>query len=208
MQKSKSNINLPNMITISSAAIAGAGCLSLFFWPIEISSNLGILAVSISIILDRIDGPIARSMGLSSNMGMQLDSLADLLAFCCLPMLITSAQLNTIGLPKIAIFLSGILYLCCGVWRLARYADDGLVDSKRGPSFTGVPTPVAGAASIVLFAAFQFFQFPGWVLLIGQLVLAVLMVSRVKYPKQGPGIWPWLILVPMAQAAAIDKLFT
>ena len=196
------------MITLSSAAMAGAGCLSLFIWPQEISLNLGILAVSISIILDRIDGPIARRMGLSSNMGMQLDSLADLLAFCCLPMLITSAQLHTLGWPKFSILLPGIVYLCCGVWRLARFADDGLVDSKRGLSFTGVPTPVAGAASIVLLAAFQLFQLPAVVLLIGQLILALLMVSRLKYPKQGPGIWPWLILVPAAQAVALFRLFT
>ncbi|RYZ74245.1 MAG: hypothetical protein EOP09_00720 [Proteobacteria bacterium] len=200
------NFNLPNMITLSSAAVASFGCLSVFFFAQQGGIYIGMIGVVVSLILDRIDGPIARKLGLSSPMGAQLDSLADLLAFGVTPGLLMAVTMRAHDLPIPWIMASAVFYTSCALWRLARFHDDGLVESRLGPAFVGIPSPVAGTAVVVTIATVEIFHLPAFTLLLSLTGLAYLMISPLKYPEYRIGAWPWALLAPMVAAYSIWRL--
>ena len=142
-------------------------------------------------ILDVLDGRIARLAKTSSRFGEELDSLVDLVSFGVAPALIMYfLEFNTAG--KFAWVLCWI-YVVAAAIRLARF--NVISAGKPSAWFTGIPSPAAG---ITLACYYPFTQTPwyraslayldlqhqGLVLLM--LVLGVLMVSNVKYPKM-PG---------------------
>jgi CDP-diacylglycerol--serine O-phosphatidyltransferase len=142
-------------------------------------------------ILDVLDGRIARLAKTSSRFGEELDSLVDLVSFGVAPALIMYfLEFNTAG--KFAWVLCWI-YVVAAAIRLARFN----VVSAGKPSawFTGIPSPAAGITLACYYPftetpwyraslAYLDLQHQGLVLLM--LVLGVLMVSNVKYPKM-PG---------------------
>lgn len=142
-------------------------------------------------ILDVLDGRIARLAKTSSRFGEELDSLIDLVSFGVAPALIMYfLEFSTAG--KFAWVLCWI-YVVAAAIRLARFN----VQSAGKPSawFTGIPSPAAG---MTLACYYPFTQTPWYRaslayldlqhqgLVILMLVLGVLMVSNVKYPKM-PG---------------------
>jgi CDP-diacylglycerol--serine O-phosphatidyltransferase len=142
-------------------------------------------------ILDVLDGRIARLAKTSSRFGEELASLVDLVSFGVAPALIMYfLEFNTAG--KFAWVLCWI-YVVAAAIRLARFN----VVSAGKPSawFTGIPSPAAGMTLACYYPFTQTswyraslgyldLQHQGLVLLM--LVLGVLMVSNVKYPKM-PG---------------------
>lgn len=138
-----------------------------------------------AIILDMMDGAVARLTRSVSDFGKELDSLSDIVSFGVAPaVLIYTAYLMedpTIG-PSGS--LMATIFVICGALRLARYNS---FQSDAQDIFIGLPIP-AGAgmvASFVLFMGyFDTFNVTYWVF--GPLViaLAALMVSSVRYPKK------------------------
>lgn len=142
-------------------------------------------------ILDVLDGRIARLAKTSSRFGEELDSLIDLVSFGVAPALIMYfLEFNSAG--KFAWVLCWI-YVVAAAIRLARFN----VVSAGKPSawFTGMPSPAAGMTLACYYPftqttwyraslAYLDLQHQGLVFLM--LVLGVLMVSNVKYPKM-PG---------------------
>jgi CDP-diacylglycerol---serine O-phosphatidyltransferase len=133
-----------------------------------------------AVILDMLDGRIARLTNTQTEFGAQLDSLADAVSFGVAPALLAYcwalATFPRAGWP------AAFLFLACGVLRLARFnVQRHVVD---GRFFVGLPIP-AGAAQIaaIVFAA------PAppaerWqaVLVLSLVVaLAFLMVSTFRY---------------------------
>ena len=96
---------------------------------------------------DILDGRIARMTKTTSDFGMQLDSLSDLISFGAAPaMMVYMLVLNTMG--KIGIAIAVLYVLCCAL-RLARFnvlAQSGEVHRH----FVGLPTP-ASAGVIISF---------------------------------------------------------
>jgi CDP-diacylglycerol--serine O-phosphatidyltransferase len=96
---------------------------------------------------DILDGRIARMTNTTSNFGMELDSLSDLVSFGIAPsIMMYMLVLNTMGKIGIAI---AILYVLCCALRLARFnvlSHDGEVYKH----FVGLPTP-ASAGVIISF---------------------------------------------------------
>ncbi len=142
-------------------------------------------------ILDVLDGRIARLAKTSSRFGEELDSLIDLVSFGVAPALIMYfLEFSSAG--KFAWVLCWI-YVVAAAIRLARF--NVISAGKPSAWFTGIPSPAAG---MTLACYYPFSQTPwyrasiawldlqhqGLVLLL--LVMAVLMVSNVKYPKM-PG---------------------
>jgi CDP-diacylglycerol--serine O-phosphatidyltransferase len=142
-------------------------------------------------ILDVLDGRIARLAKTSSRFGEELDSLIDLVSFGVAPALIMYfLEFGSAG--KFAWVLCWI-YVVAAAIRLARFN----VQSAGKPSawFTGIPSPAAGMTLACYYPftqtswyraslAYLDLQHQGLVILM--LVLGVLMVSNVKYPKM-PG---------------------
>lgn len=168
---------LPNLIT-SASMFAG-------FYVIIASTDGNFVSAAwfilLSAILDGLDGKVARMTGTTSKFGVELDSLADVIAFGVAPgVLMYTWALKPFG--KLG-WLAAFLYVVCGALRLARFnVQVETVESKR---FVGLPIPAA--ACIVSTCVLLFYELGGTgtikkvsvVLLV--FLLAYLMVSNVKY---------------------------
>ena len=143
-------------------------------------------------ILDMLDGRVARLSNTGSRFGAELDSLVDVISFGVAPALLIYF-LDFASAGRFAWILSYI-YVTGVALRLARFN----VLSAGKPStgwFTGLPSPSAGMTLAVYYpfsqtdwyrasVAYLDLQHQGLVVLI--LLLALLMVSNVKYPKFPP----------------------
>ena len=143
-------------------------------------------------ILDMLDGRVARLSGTGTRFGAELDSLVDVISFGVAPALLMYF-LDFSSAGRFAWILCYI-YVVAVALRLARFN----VLSAGKPStgwFTGMPSPSAGMTLAVYYPfsqtnwyraslAYLDLQHEGLVVLM--LLLAVLMVSNVKYPKFPP----------------------
>ncbi|EPR42665.1 CDP-diacylglycerol/serine O-phosphatidyltransferase [Desulfovibrio sp. X2] len=170
---------LPNLMTTASMF---AGFLGMTM-AINGAYESAAWAVLVSCVLDGLDGKIARLTHTASEFGVQLDSLADLVAFGVTPALLTYLwQLRAYGrLGLMACFL----FMACAALRLARF---NVQTSSAGKLlFTGLPTPAAGCtlATLVLFhetlppSAVHAIMAP--LCLILAYGLSFLMVSKIRY---------------------------
>lgn len=187
-------MNPANALTLLSAASALVGILTLVTAHGPVASAVASTCVAASLLLDRLDGAVARRLNLTSPMGARLDSLADLLAFGALPAALITARAQSLAAAIVA-----ILYALGAVWRLARYDEDELTDTPAGQYFKGVPSPAAGAAVVVAVSLGALAR-SGRFELGAALAMAALMPSTVRYPKRGIGAWPWMVLVPAGLA--------
>lgn len=139
--------------------------------------------VVLSLVWDSLDGNIARIFRNTSQLGKEIDSLADLVSFVVSPVFILAAIFSQ-GLNHV-ILLVLFGYLGTGALRLAIFNISG---AAAKDSFTGLPTP---AAALVLNALTLASLTNGWTgtvffewgicLLI--ILLSFLMVSKIRYPK-------------------------
>jgi CDP-diacylglycerol---serine O-phosphatidyltransferase len=143
-------------------------------------------------ILDMLDGRVARLSGTGTRFGAELDSLIDVISFGVAPaLLMYFLDFSTAG--RFAWILCYI-YVVAVALRLARF---NVLSAGKPPSpwFTGLPSPAAGMTLAVYYPfsqtnwyraslAYLDLQHEGLVVLM--LLLAVLMVSNVKYPKFPP----------------------
>ncbi len=185
-------MNPANLLTLLSAASAMIGLFTLLIVEGPVATAVALTCIGASLILDRVDGAVARRLGLSSAMGAQLDSLADLLAFGVLPAVLVVARH-----PSATTALLGLGYALAAVWRLARFDGNELQVGRWGPAFLGLPT--SAAACLVITAvtlADHVAAAAGWVEAAAVLVAAVAMPSAMRYPKASIGAWPWMISVP------------
>src|SRR6186713_1946863 len=94
-----------------------------------------------AILLDVLDGRIARMTGTTSEFGAELDSLADVVSFGVAPALLAySWGFST--LPRVG-WLVAFLFVVCGALRLARF--NVQKSSVDGRYFVGLPIPAAAA---------------------------------------------------------------
>jgi CDP-diacylglycerol--serine O-phosphatidyltransferase len=100
--------------------------------------------VFIAMILDGLDGRIARLTNTQSEFGAQYDSLADMVSFGAAPALVMYEwSLN--GLGKVG-WVAAFIYCACAALRLARFNTNIEVVDKR--FFQGLPSPAAAALVI------------------------------------------------------------
>ena len=105
------------------------------------------LFIGIAAVVDFLDGLVARIMKVSSDMGKQLDSLADVVSFGVAPAMIVyqflrlsfAQQENGLDISS-AWLLPAFVIPCAGAFRLGRFN----LDSEQACTFKGVPIPAAG----------------------------------------------------------------
>jgi CDP-diacylglycerol--serine O-phosphatidyltransferase len=135
---------------------------------------------------DSVDGKIARLIGIPTNFGKEIDSLADMVSFCLAPSILVYS-LYTQNMPGITGELIASAPLIMGAIRLARFNTE--VYDEQPAYFTGLPTPMnaLSIASLVLFIEHFKIDNPEYsqprLLLPLILSLSYLMVSRVYYAK-------------------------
>ena len=94
-----------------------------------------------AIVLDMLDGRIARLTGTASEFGGELDSLADVISFGVAPAVLAYSW--AFGTVQRVGWLAAFLFVVCGALRLARFnVQKHVVDSRY---FVGLPIPAAAA---------------------------------------------------------------
>ena len=134
------------------------------------------IAILVAIVLDGLDGRIARMTNTQSDFGAEYDSLADMVSFGIAPALLAYQwTLQEIG--KFGFFIS-FLYAASAALRLARFNVQKTVQDKR--FFKGLPSPSAAAlvATFIWFADLQGLQGHGGVIALVVLVTLSAAVLR------------------------------
>lgn len=164
---------IPNLFTFGNLL---CGFLSIGYIINGDFKNATIL-IFIAIMLDAVDGRIARILGVSNPIGKELDSLADIVSFGVAPAFLAAhsyfGDLNTTRL-----ILTGVFPLF-GAYRLARFNVTSQEESLK--HFSGIPITLAGG--IVTFLVLFEKSFPLWLFIIIFYGLCLLMVSRIKIPS-------------------------
>ena len=138
-------------------------------------------AIILSVIFDGLDGQFARMNPLPSEFGKELDSLVDVVSFGIAPAILGYIFIyHSFYLWAVIVLL---VYLVCSVFRLAKY--NITPKEKMVNYFIGLPTTISGGvlASFILIYR-KYTQLPPPVIsLFLVLILAFLMISKVKYPN-------------------------
>ncbi len=137
--------------------------------------------ITLSLLLDGLDGKMARLLKATSKIGAEADSLADFVAFGVVPgFLAWQVGLRYLGVFGFLVF---VFYIICGGYRLARYNVITHNPNKK-ENFLGLPIPAAAAAvcSFILFNEIILKDFGGHILLmIIMTITGFLMISHVPY---------------------------
>jgi CDP-diacylglycerol--serine O-phosphatidyltransferase len=170
---------LPNLVTLL-ALCAGLTAIRM---AVENRLDLALAAIVLAVLLDGIDGRIARMLKGTSRFGAELDSLADFVNFGVAPALI----LYFWGLQELksAGWIAALVFAICAALRLARFnvmIDDPNQPAWAGNFFTGIPAP-AGAITVLLPIYLNFLGVSNglvtvWITFLYTLAIALLMVSR------------------------------
>lgn len=161
---------------VATAANICCGFASMFL-AAEGRFKLAVYLLVVAVLLDLLDGRLARLLNATSEFGQQFDSFSDALSFGAAPaFLIQRAVLQPLGWLGYA--AAGI-YLLAVVFRLTRFnlASDPHAKARRT---TGLPCPIGAGylmAAVLMMGRYK----PIWAVAL-ILVMAVLLVSRVRLP--------------------------
>lgn len=173
----------PNVVTSIGIAV---GMLSIAA-AVRGQTPLAAWLVIVAVLVDKLDGTIARLLGASSRFGEQMDSFSDLITFGVAP---AAFFLSGIGaadpLYRVVAYACAILYVIAAALRLSKF---NLFSSYYGKAyFFGAPTTLCGA--LLASGYLTLIKYSGPAILVyfmpvAHAGLALLMVSNVALPKLG-----------------------
>lgn len=182
---------LVNLCTLASVALG----MTAIFVAMRGELQIGGLLLLGCVFFDGLDGTLARSWGVSTPFGVQMDSLADMCSFGMATPVLAYLWLEGSN-PSYVVAAVCALMGGCAALRLARFN----ISPKDGAFFSGVPTTVA-AGIVVVFTLTLPDPMP-LLPLAGLAVVALLMVSSFPYVKLqrffGFPMWLWSIPVIVA----------
>lgn len=167
---------LPNLFTAASCFF---GILSVIA-SINANFEKAIIYIFISMVLDGLDGRVARLTHTTSEFGLEFDSLCDLVAFGVAPAMLfyctIGAEYGRFGI------LASALFVVFGAIRLARFNVTTMTNEPN--VFIGLPIPLAAvtvASWVSLHIKFGFEV--GWLYTAIMIALSLLMISNIRYPS-------------------------
>jgi CDP-diacylglycerol--serine O-phosphatidyltransferase len=168
---------LPNLFT-SLALFAG------FFAIVQGMNHefeKSAIAIFVAMVLDGLDGRVARMTNTQSAFGAEYDSLSDMVSFGAAPALVMY-EWALRGMGRWG-WIAAFVYCVCAALRLARFNTQLAVADKR--FFTGLPSPAAAALVAGMIWVFNDYQVGGgevkWIAWGVTLFAGVTMVSNIKY---------------------------
>ncbi len=170
---------IPFLMTFANACL---GLLSILY-AFDEQFIAAAYCIIVAAIFDGIDGKLARALGSTSSLGMELDSLCDAISFCLAPAIILYCW-NLYVIEWVGLLAVG-LYLCAGLFRLAKF---NIINIEQKPFFIGLPTTVAASWVAALVIAFPWLEKSFWhfviepyrlVLIVGFIIF--LMLSKVRF---------------------------
>jgi len=166
---------LPSMFTVGNIFCGYYAILSTMYGNYSHAAY----AIGLAIILDSLDGMIARLTNSTSGFGLQLDSLADVISFGIAPSVLALFWGLTAIDQRLA-WIACFTFTICGAMRLARFN----VQTEKLKHFVGLPIPAGGGA---IAALVHFFGEPvksrlgSNLMLAAVFFLALLMISTIRY---------------------------
>jgi len=188
----RSKFALPSAITLISVLCGFSSIVMSINAAGEDTSHSFLVAGGLLVlagVFDGLDGRVARATNTTTEFGVQLDSLADVLSFGMAPAILAyrygffefgklDPRLRTVG------WAASFFFVACGALRLARFnVQVGVVDPRF---FVGMPIPVGAAcvASVILHWPVPPTHVVHAYLFAAELVaVALLMVSNVPFPS-------------------------
>ncbi|HLB43806.1 MAG TPA: CDP-diacylglycerol--serine O-phosphatidyltransferase [Candidatus Limnocylindrales bacterium] len=168
---------LPSMFTVANM-FCGYACV---VYAMRGEFQTAAPFIGFAIILDMLDGLIARLTGTTSAFGLEFDSLADVISFGLAPAVLTFSwglfHLGRLG------WAAGFLFVTAAALRLARFNIQSVASADRR-YFVGLPSPAAaGVPAATVYAwPYPLEGFPIAVMALAVvLVPAVLMVSTIRF---------------------------
>lgn len=175
-------------------------------------------AIGFAILLDMLDGFIARATGTSSEFGKQFDSLADVISFGMAPAFLAFAWgVRGVAVDGLAVerhviqlgWLVSCAFVVCAAWRLARFNIQGMAPGMGLRYFVGLPSPAAAALVAACIHAAKD-PVTDWRFALGWLAIvataAMLMLSTVRYKSFKDLAWfrrqPSVLVVALALLVA------
>ncbi len=197
---------LPSLFTLGNM-FCGYACV---LYAMRNELTMAAPFIGVAVVLDMLDGRIARLTGTTSAFGREFDSLADVISFGIAPAILTFVwglqPLNRLG------WAAGFIFVTAAAIRLARFniQSVGATDKRY---FVGMPSPSAAAvpASTVFFYP-EGFSDPrsALIALVVALVPAVLMVSTIRFRSFKTidlgARRPYKVLVLLAAVIALVQL--
>jgi CDP-diacylglycerol---serine O-phosphatidyltransferase len=150
---------------------------------------LAALLITLASILDVLDGQLAVRLSATSDIGKELDSLADVITFGVAPTIFLYHLLLIVGVATHIAILTSLVFVLAGAFRLARF---NTMPSDRQAYFKGMPIPMG----CILLITGSF-----WQLIV---TVSYLMVSTFPYPKSKhlaafpPLAWASVVTIALA----------
>jgi CDP-diacylglycerol--serine O-phosphatidyltransferase len=194
--------SVPNMFTIGNLFLGVISIILVF----NDNPDLAAIMVIVAMLMDGLDGRVARALNAQSEFGKELDSLSDVISFGVAPAFIMY-KVAFLDINPATAWIVTAIFPICGALRLARF---NVIPGTPG-YFIGLPIPAAGGVLCTL--ALFHKDMNAYLLLASTLFLSYLMVSRVKYPnfkkfgipKAAIWITPIIVIVAVVMALAFPK---
>jgi len=168
---------LPNLITSGSLFAGFYSIAATYTGQFEKAAT----AIIVGVVLDGLDGRVARMTKTTTKFGVEYDSLADLVSFGVAPaFLVYGWALSRFGRWG---WLAAFLYLICGALRLARF--NVQIHTVEKGKFNGLPIPAAATFVASMILLFYYLggsgNFKHIAVLLAIYVLAFLMISTIRF---------------------------
>ncbi|MNI40574.1 Phosphatidylcholine synthase [compost metagenome] len=195
--------SIPNMFTLGNLFLGMLAIMLTF----DGRYSMAAIMVIVAMLLDGLDGRVARALNAQSDFGKELDSLSDIISFGVAPALIMyTISLHGIQQPGVAWVITAVFPMC-GALRLARFN----VQKGIPGYFIGLPIPAAGGVLATIALFHKTITTPYFIVSI--LLLSYLMVSSVKYPnfkkvglpKQAVAIAPFVVILAVIVAVIFPE---
>ncbi|RNC29732.1 MAG: hypothetical protein AWM53_00349 [Candidatus Dichloromethanomonas elyunquensis] len=164
---------LPCLFTLANLFFGFLSIIFAFDHQLRMSAGM----IMFSVLMDSLDGKVARKLKASSDFGKELDSLSDVISFGLAPGVLIYVFVYHNYWPFWGAWISGF-FTICGALRLARFNILSCTDY-----FVGVPITFAGGFMALLLLFLD--RIPWEAYPVTMFILAVLMVSSLQVPKLG-----------------------
>ncbi|MFM7731102.1 MAG: CDP-diacylglycerol--serine O-phosphatidyltransferase [Flavobacteriales bacterium] len=142
--------HIPNLLTLGNLA---CGVIAIILIATRFDETLGVFLLFLAAIFDVFDGAVARKLGVSGELGKQLDSLADVVSFGVAPSIIIFKMLENSLEPDFAwMKYFAVFNALCAAWRLAHFN----LSHDQHKDFRGMPSPANGLLWASLLSVFAF----------------------------------------------------
>ncbi len=134
------------------------------------------------VLIDGVDGILARYFKRNKRHGVYMDSIADMVTFCFAPSILLYGLYYDVekgssfqSIENALVVTASMLVVLLGIMRLARFIEK----EHKFNNFIGLPTP--GAAVVIVMTAEVFTN--QFTVLFMTIIIALVMISKIQYPK-------------------------